>query len=227
MSTTNTPIIEPFALGPYATNCYLIYPGRTLPPEPGTPCWIIDASFEPQPIIDRVKELGLTPILIYLTHAHVDHIAGLQQLRNAFPGVPVALHSDESHWLADPMLNLSESFGQPMTFADAEQQPTHGDTLELDGIPFKVLHLPGHSPGSTALVWLDEQGGGEAIVGDALFAGSIGRTDFPTSDHDALIRAIETHLYALPDPVRAWPGHGPQTTIGREATTNSFVRRRT
>ncbi|MGP1346720.1 MAG: MBL fold metallo-hydrolase [Phycisphaerales bacterium] len=224
---TIRPIIEPFPLGPYATNCYLVYPSARLPPAPGTPCWIVDASFDPEPIIQRIGELGLRPELIYLTHAHVDHIAGLRRLREAFPGVPVALHEAERRWLGDPMLNLSEGFGQPMTFAEPEQSPAHEDRLTLGGLGFTVLHVPGHSPGSTALVWLAEGGHeGEALVGDALFAGSIGRTDFPTSDHDALLRSIEAHLYALPDPVRVWPGHGPMTTIGREAATNPFVRRR-
>lgn len=220
------PIIETFTLGPFATNCYIVYPG-TLgePPAPGTPCWLIDASFNPAPIIERVERLGLTPTLIYLTHAHVDHIAGLQELRDAFPGVPVAIHAAEAAWLSSPTLNRSANFGLPMAFDPPEHQPAHSDILELAGMPFRVVHVPGHSPGSTGLIWLNGQGGGEAIVGDALFAGSVGRTDLPEGNHAQLLDAIQAHLYTLPDAVRAWPGHGPPTTIGREALTNPFVRR--
>jgi hydroxyacylglutathione hydrolase len=230
MNATNLaerrPMIETFTLGPFATNCYIVYPGvPSQPPTPGTPCWLIDASFDPDPMIERVARLGLQPTLLYLTHAHVDHIAGVQTLRDAFPGMPVALHSAESAWLTDPVQNRSVNFGLPMAFDPAERRPEHGDQLELDGLVFRVLHVPGHSPGSTALVWLDGHGGGEALVGDALFAGSIGRTDLPGGDHEQLLRSIATHLYQLPDPVRAWPGHGPATTIGQEARTNPFVRR--
>jgi glyoxylase-like metal-dependent hydrolase (beta-lactamase superfamily II) len=207
--------IEIFTLGPWATNCYLVHTGE------GGEAWIIDASFGPAPIARRVEELGLTVRAIILTHAHVDHIAGLTELRTKFPKAEVLLHEAEQDWLENPMLNLSEAAGQPVTSSPADRAPTDGETLELGGHLFKVLHTPGHSPGGIALYCAESR---VALVGDTLFAGSIGRSDFPTSDPDALFDSILKKLYTLPDETHVLPGHGAPTTIGEEKRSNPFVR---
>ncbi len=207
--------IEMFTLGPWGTNCYLLHTGE------GSDAWIVDASFGPAPITSRVEELGLTVRAIILTHAHVDHIAGLTELRTRFPDAEVLLHDAEKDWLENPMLNLSEAAGQPVTSSPADRSPKEGETLELSGHSFTVLHTPGHSPGS---ITLHSAGSGVALVGDTLFAGSIGRSDFPTSDPDALFDSILKKLYTLPDETHALPGHGNPTTIGEEKQSNPFVR---
>lgn len=208
--------IARFALGPFATNCYV------LPASDGSKaCWLIDAGFAPEPMIDYVREHGLTPELIVLTHAHLDHIAGLETLREAFPGVPVLLNYREHAWLDDPELNLSNAFGMPMTFAPADRDIRHGDELTLAGESWTVLHTPGHSPGSVSLHNTES---GVCFAGDTLFLNSIGRFDFPTSDGEGLFESIRTHLYAMPDETVTLPGHGPETTIGHEKRTNPFVR---
>mgnify|MGYP001261761441 CR=1 FL=1 len=211
----SSPTIETFTLGPWATNCYLIHePGRS-------DCWVADASFEPEPLIARIRTLGLKPAALVLTHAHLDHIAGVAQVLSAFPGTPVWIHEAERAWLNDPEINLSAMIGMPVTAPGPDRVLTHGEVLDLCGHEWEVRHTPGHSPGGIALV---HHASRRAITGDALFAGSIGRTDFPNSDFETLAGSIRTRLYTLPDDTIVLPGHGPATTTGREKRSNPFVR---
>ncbi len=207
--------MECFSLGPFATNCYIVS-------EAGAAgCWIVDASFAPGAMIERVRALGLRPELFVLTHAHLDHIAGLDELREAFPGVPSIIHEAEKKFLEDPELNLSAGYGFPVSVRAAEKTLRGGETLTFGGSSWKVLHTPGHSPGGITLHCAEA---GIALVGDTLFRESIGRYDFPTSDEAELMRSIREVLYALPDETRVLPGHGPETTIGHEKRGNPFVR---
>lgn len=207
--------IQCFHPGPYQTNCYLIWVDGQ--PE----CWLVDLGFEPGAELDRVAKLGLKPSRLLLTHAHVDHIAGVRAFRERFPGVPVALHGAEREFLSDPELNLSAFMGRPISEAPAEEVLHADQQLELSGTRWRVVHVPGHSPGGVGFYC---EGAGLIIAGDALFQGSIGRTDFPTSDHDLLLRAIRERMYTLPPKTVVMPGHGPSTTIERERKTNPFVR---
>jgi len=208
------PFIETFALGPFRTCCYLVH----VPPDPE--CWFIDASFSPAPMIDRARQLALQPSRIILTHAHGDHIAGLDELRAAFPGVRAAVHQNEAAFLTDPELNLSAGFGPPVVARPADDLLRGGEILTLSGSTWTVLNTPGHSPGGITLYHPESK---IAFAGDTLFAGSIGRFDYPTSSERDLIRSIRDVLYALPDDTRVFPGHGPPTTIGREKRSNPYV----
>jgi glyoxylase-like metal-dependent hydrolase (beta-lactamase superfamily II) len=151
----------------------------------------------------------------------LDHIAGLLALRARFPGTPIWIHRAEEAWLTDPVLNLSDGYGVPVTAPTADRLLAHGETLNLAGQDWTVRHTPGHSPGGISL-WQEEAG--VALVGDTLFAGSIGRHDFPGSDFATLSRSIREQLYTLPDRTKVLPGHGPTTTIAREKLSNPFVR---
>lgn len=213
--------IHGFELGPWATNCYVVADNGSADAAGGVPCWIVDASFEPEPLIDHVLHAGLRPEALIFTHAHIDHIAGAFEVRRAFPDVQVWIHETEEGWLNDPELNLSAAAGLPVTAPHATRRLKDGDELTLGSLTWRVLHVPGHSPGSAAL-WCESEG--VVLGGDALFAGSIGRTDFPGCSFKDLERSIRTKLYTLPDATTVYPGHGPATTIGREKRSNPFVR---
>ena len=216
------PKVVGLALGPFETNCYIVTPSseggnRTNP----RPCWVVDPGFEPEEAIEYVAAEHLKPVAVILTHAHLDHIAGVDAMLRAFPGIPVLIHEAEKAWPADPMLNLSGPYGFPVHAPDLTGTFKDGDILTLGGDSWRVLHTPGHSPGGVTLY---HEPSHQAIVGDTLFSGSIGRSDFPGSDHDTLIESIRSRLYTLPGDTKVYPGHGPSTTIGRESRSNPFVR---
>lgn len=217
MQGQTAPEIEIFPLGDFATNCHLI---RHADPDISRDCWIVDMSFDPGDLLDRVEELGLKVEVIVLTHAHVDHIAGLNEAMQRLGPIPIWSHIAERDWLRNPRLNLSEAMGLHVTGPEPSRLIEHGETLVLAGEPWQVRHVPGHSPGSIALY---HEASRRIISGDTLFAGSIGRTDFPGCSFAQLESSIRAQLYTLPDDTRVYPGHGPTTTIGFEKRTNSFV----
>ncbi len=212
MSTFN---IESFTLGPFETNAYLVWPDGS------RDAWIIDPGFGPAPLLEEIKKRELTPTAIVLTHAHLDHVAGVADVRKVWPKIPILIHEAEKDWPSDPERNLSAFSGMPVSAPGPDRLLKDGDVLRLGELDWRVLHTPGHSPGS---ITLHQPQLDVAIVGDALFAGSIGRTDFPGSDFDTLARSIRERLYTLPGSTRVLPGHGEPTTIARERAGNPFVR---
>lgn len=206
--------LETFSPGPYATNCTIVHVAGHVG------CWIVDAGFEPRRMIQRVRDLQLAPEALILTHAHVDHIAGVREVVQSFPKLSVWIHEAERDWLGDPELNLSIFSGQPVTAPGPDRLLRDQEELMLGPTRWMVLHTPGHSPGSITLHCPEAK---VALVGDALFAGSIGRTDFPGCSFEQLAHSIRTRLYTLPDDTKVYPGHGPTTAIGREKKTNPFV----
>lgn len=207
--------VRGFVLGPVQTNCYVVRAG------PGKGCWIVDAGYQPGQLIAHIRREQLEPEAVVLTHAHADHIGGVREVLDAFPGTPLWIHEAERSWLGDPELNLSAMMDMSVTAPPPDAILTNGQELRLGDSRWRVLHTPGHSPGGITLHCPDAH---LALVGDALFAGSIGRTDFPGSSFETLARAIREKLYTLPPDTKALPGHGPATTIGRERQSNPFVR---
>lgn len=185
---------------------------------------IIDPGDEVETLVRQARRDGTAIRGILLTHAHIDHITGVGRAKAAFD-VPIWLHRDDL-FLYDAIEEQGEMFGIP-----AERQPPV-DVFYEAGQPFTfgryvvdVLHTPGHCPGGVCLA-IGEAGTRERelFVGDTLFAGSIGRTDLPGGNHAQLLHAIETVLMAFPDESIVRPGHGPDTTIGRERRTNPFLK---
>lgn len=201
----------------YLENGYTVYFRE------GGPCWIIDPGLPPQAelIVQHVREKSLAPDAILLTHAHADHIAGIDEVREALGPLPVYLAKEEWAALTDPMHNLSGMMGPGLkTEVHDPCDLAGGSTLTLDDSTWEVRDVSGHSPGGRAFYCADL---GIVFVGDALFAGSVGRVDFPHSNGATLMRNLHEQLMTLPDETRALSGHGPETTIGRERTTNPFI----
>lgn len=210
-------VIRAFTLGDFETNCYVVRDDQ----DPSRTCWIIDCSYAPEPMLDFIEREGLKPSLCILTHCHCDHIAGLARMRLRLGPVNILCHQAEAGFNEDPNLNLSVFIPPSVSAPPPDAYVAGGQLLELGSYYFRILHTPGHSPGSITL-WCPEAG--EAIVGDTLFAGSIGRIDFPTSDPDAMRRSLHEVLLALPDQTRVHPGHGPSTTVGAERRSNPYLR---
>jgi glyoxylase-like metal-dependent hydrolase (beta-lactamase superfamily II) len=163
---------------------------------------------------------GLVPKALLLTHAHADHIAGVDRLLARYGDMPVYLHEAERGFCSDPMLNLSGMMGMHVTAREPDHWLRDGDELTIRGATFRVIHTPGHSPGGVLFVNDDSK---QAIVGDTLFAGSIGRIDFPTSDPEKMRRSLFEVIMKLPDDMLIYPGHMGETTIGEERNSNPFI----
>jgi glyoxylase-like metal-dependent hydrolase (beta-lactamase superfamily II) len=212
-----TPTITPFVLGDYQTNCFVVTAHAPNQPQD---CTIIDCGLEPHEMFHWIDVHKLRPTQILLTHSHLDHIAGVDQALSRYGNLPIAIHEDERGFCSDPMLNLSALIGMPITCTEPGQYLTHNQIVDLNGSTWRVLHTPGHSPGGACFV---HEASKQAIVGDTLFAGSIGRYDFPTSDAADLRRSLHEVLMKLPDDMTIYPGHGPRTTIGKERRTNPYI----
>jgi hydroxyacylglutathione hydrolase len=205
-------IVETLQLGPVGTNCFVVgdeVTGRAA---------VVDPGGDAPRVVAVLQRLGLTAEVIVLTHAHFDHVGGVRELRDA-TGAPVAIGESEAPLLAVAAERGASLFGLTIPKPPAPDRLLHdGELVTLGGRPFRVVHTPGHSPGHICLL-----GDGIAFVGDVVFQGSIGRTDLPGGDHDALLRSIARHLLPLPDETVLYNGHGPATTIGRERRTNPFL----
>ncbi|MGA1467972.1 MAG: MBL fold metallo-hydrolase [Phycisphaerales bacterium] len=213
---SSAPRIRAFPLGETETNAYLVS-GAAGDPKG---CWIVDPGVDPSSLVETVRREGLEPRAIVLTHAHYDHIGGVDEVERAFGRLPIHLHAAEEAFCEEPMLNLSVFLGTPIVCRSPDHTLAEGSTLSLGESRWRVMHTPGHSPGSVCLV---DDVHDVAIVGDLVFAGSIGRTDFPTSDPEAMRGSLARILEELPDSTALLPGHGPATTLAAERRRNPFL----
>jgi glyoxylase-like metal-dependent hydrolase (beta-lactamase superfamily II) len=207
-------IIETFPVGPLQCNCTI------LGDELGGEAIVIDPGDEVGRIHRRLLELGLKLKQILVTHAHIDHVGGALKLKR-LTGAPILFNQNDL-----PQLKMMDEQAGWLGVATPETAPpdellTDGLTVGLESYPAEVLHTPGHTQGSVCLHFAPLN---LLIAGDTLFAGSIGRTDLPGGNYGQIIDSIESRLMALSDETKVLPGHGPMTTIGRERTSNPFLR---
>lgn len=198
-------------LGDLGTNCYII----------GDPdskeAFVIDPDDGPA-VVDTLKERGLTCIGILLTHGHSDHIHGVQTLMDTY-GAPVYIHELDLPCLYDPQVNLSVLHGRPVTITGGTIKTVKdGQHIGSGKMDFQVLETPGHTVGGVCYYMSPA-----VFVGDTLFRESVGRTDFPGGDFEALAQSIRTKLFTLPDQTMAYPGHGPETQIAFEKENNPYL----
>lgn len=199
-------------VGPVATNCYIVSDENT------KEAFIIDPGAEPDRIIDKVKETGVSVKAILLTHGHFDHISAVNELKREF-GVDVYVGQEDADLMADMELNVSYMFGMPYA-ARADKILRDGDVLEIAGFSIKVLFTPGHTKGGICF-YLEKEN--VAFSGDTIFQQSVGRTDFPTGSARVLSESIKNKLFILPEDLQLFPGHGDSTTVGYEKKYNMFL----
>lgn len=219
-------LIAGFPAGPWGTNCYVVATG------PGSECVVIDPGKDAAPgVADVVREHRLKPVSVLVTHGHVDHMWCVAPVAGTYDAT-AWIHPSDRHLLSDPMSGMSRETTQMVLGGDyrwAEpddvQELADGQALELAGLRFLVDHAPGHTEGSvTFRTPYDRDDVSELMFsGDLLFAGSIGRTDLPGGDHPTILRSLATKVLPLADDVVVLPGHGEQTSIGRERATNPFL----
>lgn len=201
-------------LGPFMTNTYILYNEETMEG------LVVDPSFSPEHYIKAIEEKKIHLTSIFLTHAHVDHMAGMNELRKAFPKARMYMDKRDQPFLRDPEKNLSYMFPTPTLVDDADVWVKDGDEIETSGYTFQVIDTSGHTPGGISFYLKKE---GIVFTGDSLFQGSIGRTDFPGGSMKELTGIIRKNLFTLPDSTVVLSGHGEQTTIGQEKRTNPFL----
>jgi glyoxylase-like metal-dependent hydrolase (beta-lactamase superfamily II) len=199
----------------FAQNCSLIWCDKT------KEAAIVDPGGDPHVIIDAVTHANVKVTKVLLTHGHLDHVGATREIADHYQVAIVGPHPDESFWL-NALDQQSQMFGfEPVDPFEPDTWLAQGDTISVGELTLEVRHCPGHTPGH--VVFIDHQNK-LAIVGDVLFNGSIGRTDFPRGDHQALINSIVNQLWTLDDDYQFIPGHGPLSTIGYEKRHNPFVK---
>lgn len=189
-------MLRKLVVGPYQTNCYILGCKET------NQGLVIDPGDEVLRIVKEISRSGLEIKSIAITHGHIDHVGGVSELKR-ITKAPVLIHRLDAGALGT----------KPDGFLE------EGQSLQIGNYSISVIHTPGHSPGGVCLY-----APGAVFTGDTLFAGSVGRTDFPGGSHELLVQGVRQKIFPLGDSLRAYPGHGPESTIGRERMTNPFFR---
>lgn len=202
--------VRGFTVGPLQSNAYLLH-------RSGGPVVAVDPGHPDERLREQIGVWGGELAAILLTHAHLDHVAGVASLRDDHDA-PIYLHSEDRP-LYDAAPDQAASFGLPVPDLPLPDEELRGrEALEIAGLTLVVRHTPGHSPGHVIFRTEDV-----CFVGDCVFAGSIGRTDLPGGDSGTLLRSIREHILSLPGETTLYPGHGPATTVQREAESNPFL----
>jgi len=213
--TSSTLDIRVLPVTPFQQNCSLLFDTKT---RDGV---LVDPGGEAQKLMASAKELNVNVKEIWLTHGHLDHAGGADEIREVL-GVPViGPHKDDQFWMDDIEMHW-ENYGHKNMGRNVvpDRYLEDGETLSLAGVEFKVAHTPGHTPGHVVIYNQEMK---IAFVGDVIFRGSIGRTDFPKGNHQDLLDSITQKLWPLGGDMRFIPGHGPMSTFAQERKDNAFV----
>ncbi len=206
--------IQILPVTPFAQNCSLIWDADSMRGA------LVDAGGDKQQLLDAVSAAGVTLEKLLVTHAHLDHVGAVADLAEELDLPIEGPHRDDQFWI-ELLPTQAAQFGFPPSRAFTPQRWLgDGDQVTVGDIVFQVIHCPGHTPGHVVFYQADQQ---LALVGDVLFAGSIGRTDFPRGNHQNLIDSIRKKLFPLGDDIRFVPGHGPMSSFGAERRSNPFV----
>ncbi len=203
--------IETLVVSPFEVNCYLVWD------ESDKIGVIIDPGDEAERILERIKELGVKPEAILLTHGHADHIAAVEPLMKELK-LKLYIGEGDEEMLSSPSANVSALIGFQIICPAADVIVKGGETLKFGSLQFSVFHTPGHSKGGMCYF-----SGNSLFCGDTLFSGSIGRTDLPGGNYEQLIESIQQNILSLPDDIICYPGHMEATTVGRERSSNPFL----
>ena len=202
---------ESLIVGPLETNCYLVFCPETLE------CAVVDPGAEGDQIIRLIEKRSFKPTLLLNTHGHIDHIGANKDIKERYD-IPFYIHSADSPMLVSV---LQSEMGIFMGAKDSPP-PDHffedGEKIEIGKSFLKVIHTPGHSPGSVSFL-----GDGFLLSGDTLFCGGVGRTDLPGGSWQEMVSSINNKILTLPDEMIVLPGHGPHTTVGQEKSSNPFI----
>ncbi|MHB8918369.1 MAG: MBL fold metallo-hydrolase [Desulfocucumaceae bacterium] len=204
-------IFAGISVGPMDNNCYIIGCEET------REAAVVDPGAEGGKILRKLEELKLNCRLIILTHGHADHLGALGQVQEATKA-QVLIHSDDADMLTSPGKNLSVFTGGSLKFKPSDRLLKDGDTVDVGKLQLKIMHTPGHTRGGISIL-----AGDKLITGDTLFAGSVGRSDFPGGNHDQMIKSIKEKLLVFAPETPVYPGHGPASTVGGEARYNPFL----
>jgi glyoxylase-like metal-dependent hydrolase (beta-lactamase superfamily II) len=205
-------IIKELTVGPIQANCFIVGCEDTLKAA------VIDPGDEADRILIALSESNLKAEYIINTHGHFDHVGANNRVKEV-TGASIVIHSLDAMLLSHVSSSASAWGVTVANSPEPDKKVEHGDTISVGNIVLNVIHTPGHTPGGISLYTEDA-----VFSGDTLFAGSIGRTDFPGGDHQTLISSIQDRLFMLPDNTKVYPGHMTSTSIGTEKRTNPFVR---
>lgn len=203
---------EMVVVGALETNCYLVYC------EESSECAVVDPGAEPERIIHQIGSLSLVPVILIDTHGHVDHVGANKDIKERYD-IPLCIHSLDSGMLDNILTTTMGLFLGAKKSPEPDRFLEDGEMIPIGKSHLKVIHTPGHSPGSVSLA-----GDGFLLSGDLLFCGGVGRTDLPGGSWRVLEDSIRNKIFTFPDDTIVLPGHGPSTSVGLEKTANPFVR---
>ena len=199
-------------VGALETNCYLVYCPQSLG------CAVVDPGAEAHKIFHLIAKKGLNPVIILNTHGHIDHIGANKDVKEKF-NIPLCIHPYDKYMLENVHQSELSFFLEAKNSPSPDRYLEDGDTVEIGKSSLKIIHTPGHSPGSVSFL-----GDGFLLSGDVLFYGGIGRTDLPGGSWSELEKSIKNKILTLPDETTVLPGHGPTTSIGQERSLNPFIK---